>query len=53
MLQGCFQHVVTALCCQLCNNLCRNRSVSELLGQPCDKSDIPVKLVTSCEQVVQ
>ena len=24
------------------------RSVSELLGQPCNKSDIPVNLVTTC-----
>ena len=30
---------------------CYNRIVSELLEQPCNKSDIFVKLVTSCEQV--
>ena len=27
---------------------CCNKSVSELIGQPCNKSDVPVKLVTSC-----
>ena len=31
---------------------CYSRSVSELLGQPCYKSDIPVKFVTSCQRVV-
>ena len=29
-----------------------NRSVSEVLKQPCSKSDVPVKFVTSCQQVV-
>ena len=28
------------------------QSVSELLGGPCNKSDIPVKLVTSCSKLV-
>ena len=26
-------------------------TVIELLGQPCNESDIPVKLVTSCSKV--
>ena len=34
----------------LCQS-CYNRSVTELLGQPCNKCDIVVKPVTSCEQV--
>ena len=31
---------------------CYNGSVSELLGQPCNKSDFPVKLVTSCQRTI-
>ena len=31
---------------------CYNRSVSELLEQPCDKFDIPIKQVISCQQVI-
>ena len=40
-IQDC-SYIVTALCCQLCDNLVTK------LGQPCNKSDISVKLVTSC-----
>ena len=38
-IQDC-SYIVTALCCQLCDNLVTK------LGQPCNKSDISVKLVT-------
>ena len=31
---------------------CSNRSVSELFGQLYNKSDIPIKFVTSCQPVV-
>ena len=32
---------------------CDNGTVSELSGQPCNKSDIPVKLITSCSKLVK
>ena len=31
---------------------CYNKSASELLGQPCNKSYISLKLVTSCQEFV-
>ena len=37
--------------CRRDHRSCYNRSVSELLGQPCNKSDIPVKFIASCQQV--
>ena len=40
-------------CSYLCDSLVTTRlHVSELLGQPCNKSDIAVVLVTGCQQVV-
>ena len=47
----CFIYV-RALCCQLCDNCFTTGPISELLGQPCNKSDIPVKLDKNCQQFV-
>ena len=44
LLQPCVLNVVTILLQQVC--------MQESLGQPCNKSDIPVQCDTSCEQVV-
>ena len=43
-----------SLALQAIKNLCshNHKTVSALLGQRCGKSDIPVELVTSCEQFV-
>ena len=43
LLQPCVVNFITILLQQVC--------ISELLGQPCSKSDILVKLVTTCQQV--
>ena len=57
-LQGCSNKTDTVMISKYCYILvsstlrqsCYNRSVSELIGQPCKKSDVLVKLVPSCQQ---
>ena len=52
MIQPLYNHVVPALCCQLCDNLVATGLCETFVGQSCDKFDIPVKLVRSCQQLV-